>query len=398
VSYEMKKLDDVCRFTRGPFGGSLKKEFFVKDGYAVYEQQHAIYNQFGDIRYFIDEGKFLEMKRFELLPGDLIMSCSGTMGRIAIVPEGIKRGVINQALLKLTPKTSVNIRFLKHWLDSDSFQYYLNDHVHGAAIKNVASVAILKELPIPLPSLPEQKRIAAILDKTDAIRRKRQQTIQLADDFLRAVFLDMFGDPVTNPKGWNENLLSELCLEKMNNGIFKKNDEYGEGLPVAWVSELFGNHQITFSEKTNFISATRKEVDKYGLYYGDILFCRSSLKLEGIGWNNVYFGEEKQALFECHLIRMRPKLDCINPVFLNYQLRLPGIRARVFSQAKTVTMTTIDQDGIGKVKVIVPEKALQDRFEVLFRKTINYINRTKGNNDLDALFMSLSQKAFSGVL
>lgn len=55
---------------------------------------------------------------------------------------------------------------------------------------------------IPLPPLPEQKRIAAILDKADAIRRKRQQAIQLADDFLRAVFLDMFGDPVTNPKGW----------------------------------------------------------------------------------------------------------------------------------------------------------------------------------------------------
>ena len=71
----------------------------------------------------------------------------------------------------------------------------------GAAQPGVNS-SKLKELEIPLPPLPEQKRIAAILDKAAAIRRKRQQAIQLADDFLRAVFLDMFGDPVTNPKGW----------------------------------------------------------------------------------------------------------------------------------------------------------------------------------------------------
>jgi type I restriction enzyme S subunit len=78
----MVRLGSVCNFVRGPFGGALKKEFFVKDGYAVYEQQHAIYNQFDDIRYFIDENKFKAMQRFELASGDLIMSCSGTMGNV----------------------------------------------------------------------------------------------------------------------------------------------------------------------------------------------------------------------------------------------------------------------------------------------------------------------------
>ena len=96
-----RKLGDLCGFVRGPFGGSLKKSIFVADGYAVYEQQHAIYDQFDEVRYFINEAKFREMKRFELAANDLIMSCSGTMGRVAIVPKGIKRGIINQALLKL---------------------------------------------------------------------------------------------------------------------------------------------------------------------------------------------------------------------------------------------------------------------------------------------------------
>ena len=208
----------------------------------------------------------------------------------------------------------------------------------------------------------------------------------------------MFGDPVSNPKGWDEASLSELCVEKMNNGIFKKNEEYGEGVPVAWVGELFGTNQIIFSEKTNKLQPTQKELDKYGMNYGDILFCRSSLKLDGIGWSNVYLGKNNDALFECHLIRMRPKLDYITPVFLNFQLRYPGIRKRVFAQAKTVTMTTIDQEGLGKVKVIVPEKGLQDKFEKIYRKTADSIKKSDRQQEAINLFNSLSQKAFSGEL
>ena len=79
--WKPKKLGDLCDFVRGPFGGSLKKSCFVDDGFAVYEQQHAIKNQFKEIRYFVDRKKFDEMQRFELFPGDLIMSCSGDDGQ-----------------------------------------------------------------------------------------------------------------------------------------------------------------------------------------------------------------------------------------------------------------------------------------------------------------------------
>jgi len=127
-NWEKKKLSEICSFVRGPFGGSLKKNIFKPDGYAVYEQQHTIYDQFEDIRYFIDENKFKEMKRFELNSGDLIMSCSGTMGKIAIVPENIKKGIINQGLLKLTHSKNVSTLFLKLWMQSESFQESLKEY------------------------------------------------------------------------------------------------------------------------------------------------------------------------------------------------------------------------------------------------------------------------------
>lgn len=165
-------LGDICGFVRGPFGGSLKKSIFVADGYAVYEQKHAIYDQFDDIRYFIDEAKFNEMKRFELLANDLIMSCSGTMGRVAIVPKGIKRGIINQALLKLTPSAKISNAFLKAWMESEAFIDALTKYSGGAAIQNVASVKILKEIRVPLPSFEEQRRV---VDKLDALREESQR-------------------------------------------------------------------------------------------------------------------------------------------------------------------------------------------------------------------------------
>lgn len=195
-NWERKKLGDICGFVRGPFGGSLKKNIFKPEGYAVYEQQHAIYDQFDDIRYFIDENKFNEMKRFELNSGDLIMICSGTMGKIAIVPENIKKGIINQALLKLTPSKKISTVFLKLWMQSESFQDSLKEYSGGAAIQNVASVAILKQIEIPLPSIPEQQHIVSILDEAFAAIAKAKSNAEqnlknakeLFESYLQGVF------------------------------------------------------------------------------------------------------------------------------------------------------------------------------------------------------------------
>jgi type I restriction enzyme S subunit len=178
VGWEERKLGEVCGFVRGPFGGSLKKEIFVTDGYAVYEQQHAIYNQFDEIRYFINESKFNEMQRFEINPENLIMSCSGTMGKVAIVPKGVKKGIINQALLLLKPNKHMLNTFIKYWMESENFQESLKAYSQGAAIQNVASVKILKEISIPYPPLPEQRAIVAKLDALSAETKKLEAIYQ----------------------------------------------------------------------------------------------------------------------------------------------------------------------------------------------------------------------------
>ena len=254
---QKKKLGEVCDFVRGPFGGSLKKDCFKQDGYAVYEQQHAIYNQFELIRYFIDGSKFEEMKRFEVFPGDLIMSCSGTMGKVAIVPDNIKKGIINQALLKLSPSDRLDIRFLKYWMESNDFQESISKHSQGAAIKNVASVKVLKEIELPCPKINEQQQIVAILDKAFAAinqaKANVERNLQNAKELFQSKLNEIFSQ---KGDGWVEKKLGEVC------GII------GGGTPSKSVNEYYGNEIFwaTVRDMNNdLLVSTETKITELGL-------------------------------------------------------------------------------------------------------------------------------------
>jgi type I restriction enzyme, S subunit len=176
--WEEKKMDELYKFIRGPFGGSLKKEIFVSDGYAVYEQAHAIYGDFSSFRYFITEEKYTELKRFAVQPNDIIMSCSGTMGKFSIVPEHSIKVVINQALLKLTVKSGYDISFVKATLELPLNQNKLLSQSAGGAIKNVVEVAQIKEIILSIPSLKEQQKISSFLSSTDDLIYAQSQKVE----------------------------------------------------------------------------------------------------------------------------------------------------------------------------------------------------------------------------
>lgn len=159
-------LGKLCEFRRGPFGGSLKKEIFVSDGYKIYEQQHAINNNFEIGEYYITEQKFNEMKNFELLPNDMIVSCSGTIGKIAIMPKTAKKGIINQALLRLRLiNDDIKLKFLYFYLSNNPNLFV--EKSHGSGLQNVAKVDILKEIKIPLPPLDAQEKIVQAIESIE---------------------------------------------------------------------------------------------------------------------------------------------------------------------------------------------------------------------------------------
>jgi len=157
-SSSYKKIGDVCSLVRGPFGGSLKKSIFVEKGFAIYEQAHPINNQCEIFRYFISKEKFDEMRRFEVKPKDILMSCSGvTLGKTTIIPSNAPKGIINQALLKITPSNLLISEYLQIIMRSDFFQKLIWEVSGGAAQPNVAPVKVLKNIAIPIPSIREQE-------------------------------------------------------------------------------------------------------------------------------------------------------------------------------------------------------------------------------------------------
>jgi len=198
--WPMVELGDVCRFKRGPFGGSLKKEIFVKNGYAVYEQSHAISGDFREFRYFVDHTKFKEMKGFEVCAGDFIMSCSGTMGKVAMVPDGAPHGIINQALLRLTATDKIVKQYLKLWMGSSNFQQSIDGVAGGAAIRNVASVKVLKRLRIPLPALETQHAIVAEIKAEKALVSANHELVTRFETKVQATLARVWGDEVDKPQ------------------------------------------------------------------------------------------------------------------------------------------------------------------------------------------------------
>ena len=400
MSWPKVKLGEVCHFVRGPFGGALKKDCFIEDGYAVYEQQHAIYNQFEDIRYFIDEDKFNELKRFKLNAGDLIMSCSGTMGKMAIVPENIKVGVINQALLKLTPSDKVDIKFLKYWLESESFQFVLNGNTHGAAIKNVASVSVLKEIEIPLPPLEEQKRIAAILDKADSVRRKRQQAIDLADDFLRSVFLDMFGDPQT--KGWEITTVEKVAERtkgSMRTGPFGSqllHSEFVEkGIAVLGIDNAVEN-KFKWGKQRFITEEKYQQLKRYTVKPDDVI-----ITIMGTCGRCAVVPEDiPTSINTKHICCITLDKDkCLPSLLHSYFLYHPVCQKYLATNTKGAIMAGLNMGIVKGIPVPLVPLSLQVKYDSIVRR-LNEL--TEGSSEHkengNSLFNSLSQKAFAGKL
>mgnify|MGYP001098460455 CR=1 FL=1 len=395
-----KKLGEVCKFVRGPFGGHLKKSCFKENGNAVYEQQHAIYNQFSEIRYFIDDEKFEEMKRFALKAGDLIMSCSGTMGKVAIVPEDFKKGIINQALLKLTTNENLDVEYLQYWMKSPDFIESIKESTVGAAIKNVASVKVLKEIKIPIPQLEEQKKIVEILDEIlehiDQVKTNIEKNIENAKELFQSKLNSIF---IQKGDGWEEKTLGELGTLTSSKRIYKK--EYvSEGVPFyrsKEVKELAHKKDITLEL---YITKERYAEIKtrFGIpQEGDILLTAVGT----IGEMYVVKKNEPEFYFKDGNIMWLKNFTTLNTYYLKYALLCFVEQLKAMSQGAAYSALTIEK--LKKYSISVPSISEQEEIVQRLDELLNFQRRIDNNYkqkliELEELKKSILQKAFTGEL
>ena len=154
-------------YIRGPFGSALKRGDMKEDGIPVYEQQHAIYNS-RDFRYYIDEQKFNEMKRFQVKKDDLIISCSGTVGKVSIIKDDDPKGIISQALLLLRADTNkVLPLYLKYFFSSREGYNAIVSRSSGSVQVNIAKRGVIEQIPLKLPQIKTQRKIVGVLSSID---------------------------------------------------------------------------------------------------------------------------------------------------------------------------------------------------------------------------------------
>ncbi|OEW45595.1 type I restriction endonuclease [Campylobacter sp. BCW_6465] len=226
---------DKYSIKRGPFGSALKKSFFIEKGIRIFEQYNPINNDPHWKRYFISHEKFQELEAFKATEGDLLISCSGTLGKIVELPKDTEMGIINQALLKIRLN---NIKILNsyfiYYFNSPIMQEKILESTLGSAIKNIASVKILKQIEIPLPPLKEQERIVGILDesfaKIDKSIKILEQDLLNLDELMQSALQKAFNPLKDNakenyklPQSWEWKSLEEISENISAGGDKPKN-------------------------------------------------------------------------------------------------------------------------------------------------------------------------------
>ena len=250
---------------------------------------------------------------------------------------------------------------------------------------------------IPVGTADENNEKVAKIRLLQSIIEKRKHELQSIDDLIKARFVEMFGDPATNPKGWNKAGISTVMQGKASNGYFAKRDEYVEEgnvavLGVAYVVNRMYS-QVDGLPRTN---ASDSDIQKYSVKYGDMLFCRSSLVAEGIGKTSIVpENTPDNTLFECHVIRLPLDLTKCVPEFMQVLSTTDYFRNQIIAQSKTATMTTIGQDGILKAEIILPPIEKQR----VFYSFVKQIDKSKfvvqqSLNKAQLLFDSLMQQYF----
>jgi len=338
----------------------------------------------------VSEGEYLN---YRLCNGDILISHINSEKHLAkcAIFESDRRDIVHgMNLLCLRPRCEVVFpKYLFHYLSSPVFLRLIPAITKKSVNQASFTVTAFKDLEIPLPPLSEQKRIAAILDKADAIRRKRQQAIQLADDFLRAVFLDMFGDPVTNPKGWPVDKFGNVF--DVRDGTHDSPSYVSSGFPLI-TSKNIKNGEIDMLD-VNYISKEDYELinRRSKVDVGDILMPM----IGTIGNPAIVRDEPLFAIKNVALIKLgRSSLPA---EFVLALLNGPLLEAAVQQKSRGGTQKFLGLGDIRDLNCYLPDERLVSKYICIANKVRQFASAYR-KADEAGLEGSLSQKAFSGHL
>lgn len=334
-----------------------------------------------------------------LLPGDILFARTGaTTGKSYLIRNCPERAVFASYLIRVRATEVVEPRFLARFFETPDYWQQVHLNARGAAQVGINST-VLRGLEIPLPPRPEQLRIAAILDQADDLRRKRRQSLGRFDDLAEAVFLDLFGDPHRNTKGWNDTLSLGEVAEIASGVTIGRNLAGQKTRSAPYLAVINVQDRALNLESVKVTEATEDEIARYRLFPGDLLLTEGG-DPDKLGRGTLWHGEIDDCIHQNHVFRVRLTIDSVDPVFLNWLVgSRRGKRYFLRSAKQTTGIATINMRQLRDFPLLVPPLAMQREFRArleaiaaLKATAIAHLAR------LDALFASLQHRAFRGEL
>lgn len=388
--------DDRGAFKIGPFGSSLKKSELVSSGIPVAGIENVLPNEFvKGFRRFVASRKFNELSDYEIRPGDVLVTTMGTIGRAAVAPSDIGRAIIDSHLFRMRVETNrVYPQFLCYALNSELVISQLKRMARGAIMEGL-NTSILKECVIPLPELPEQKRIAALLKKTDWMRRTRRYARRLGDTFLQSVFLEMFGELRLNPMGWDRLLIDDVLIWSQY-GTSQKSNAERRGYPVLGMGNITTQGRIDLSS-LGFVDLTADEFKKLKLESGDIIFNRTN-STELVG-KTACWRLDIDAVIASYLVKLRLNLNVV-PEFFAALLNSAYFK-KLFQDRckKAVGQSNISPTLLREFSIYVPPLPLQEKFADIVRRFERLrAQQREAERQAEHLFQTLLHRAFGELV
>ena len=391
------RVGDLAAQVRGVTYGKQDASKVPLDGYLPVLRAGNITDSgltYGDLVY-VPAARISDKQKIRA--GDVLVAASSgsldVVGKAAPALQAFEGGF--GAFCKvLRPNSKVDAKYFAHFFKRPEYRRNVSALAAGANINNLRNEH-LDEMQIPLPPLPEQRRIAVILDQVDALRAKRREALAQLDSLTQSIFIEMFGDPATNSKGWIVGQIRDL-LESASYGTSEKSSSVGE-FPVLRMNNLTRTGELDLSD-LKYMDLPTASRERYIAKPGDVLFNRTN-SAELVGKSAMVPEGASQLAYAGYLVRLRVNHEN-EPVYLARFLNMPYAKRMLRGMCKSIIgMANINAKEIQAMRIALPPHTLQKTFATRIQ-AVEVLRTTHRAAliELDTLFASLQHRAFRGEL
>lgn len=394
------RLADVANFIRGITFKPEDKVIVGTPGSVVCMRTKNIQENLDQRDLISVPERFVKKKEKMILPGDILVSSANSwdlVGKCCYVESLFYPSAAGGFISILRSKENSSAKFIYYWMISPEMQ--VKSRQCGRQTTNISNLDVNRYLELPFPNITydEQNRAVSILDKADAVRRKHRQILIFVNDFRRSTFLEVFGDPITNPKGWPSEPMSKLLRKPLRNGVSPSSTGTHAG-KVLTLSAITGQSFDEACVKTGMFDLPLASND--AVQAGEFYICRGNGNPNLVGKGFFATTSIADTAFPDTMIAAQPDPNRVNRAYFEALWNSQAIRSQIVKAARTTNGTfKVNQTAIENIQIVVPSQDAQEDFQRKASSVNGLIKRSKeALAEANQLFASLSQRAFRGEL